>query len=183
IWKRSTRDEETYAPFKNNAEPADCEAAVRGENYGRRHAPEPTSLAPRCVQSHSVLERVPGGGVGHQGKSRIPAMTTPSRALSRVVSMNVHGRPHIRLPEYRGATESSAGTMDTSNDHENVEPAPRSEETVSGDARTPIRPNTWKQSTADDAVLAEIRRTASLPGGSPLTGSFYDSHRSPGSVG
>lgn len=73
--------------------------------------------------------------------------------------------------------------MDTSHGHENIEPAPRSEETTSGDARTPIRPNTWKQSATDDAVLAEIRRTASLPGGSPLTGSFYDSHRSPGSVG
>jgi len=72
--------------------------------------------------------------------------------------------------------------MDSSHDHENDEAATSSEENASGDARRP-RSNTWKRSATDDAVLAEIRRTASLPGGSPLTGSFYDVHRSPGSVG
>lgn len=35
-------------------------------------------------------------------------------------------------------------------------------------------------SVSDDEVFAEIRRVVDLPGGSPLTGSFYDTHREGG---
>lgn len=74
--------------------------------------------------------------------------------------------------------------MLSSNARENNEPASSSEDAAkSADGRPRIRPNTWKQAAADDAVLAEIRRIAGLPGGAPLTGPFYDAHRSPQSVG
>lgn len=34
--------------------------------------------------------------------------------------------------------------------------------------------------TSDEDVLAEVRRVAALPGGEPLTGRFYDTHRTGG---
>ncbi len=44
--------------------------------------------------------------------------------------------------------------------------------------------NTWtSQSVTDDQVLADIKRVAALPGGSPLTGAFYNEHRSEDSIG
>lgn len=43
--------------------------------------------------------------------------------------------------------------------------------------------NTWSVSIDDETVLAELRRVSELPGGSPLSGPFYDEHRRPEAVG
>jgi hypothetical protein len=43
--------------------------------------------------------------------------------------------------------------------------------------------NTWTVGLADDDVLREIRRVAALPGGTPLTGPFYDEHRGGDALG
>lgn len=56
---------------------------------------------------------------------------------------------------------------------------------VLGDDESIIRRkrNTWSTGVSDDAALAEVRRVAALPGGRPLSRSFYDKHRREGSVG
>lgn len=42
--------------------------------------------------------------------------------------------------------------------------------------------NTWTVGTSEEAVLAEMRRVASLPGGTPLTSPFYDDQRVDGAL-
>src|SRR5690625_1396647 len=42
--------------------------------------------------------------------------------------------------------------------------------------------NTWRARSADDDILVELRRVAALPGGTPLSGSFYDKHRRSGAL-
>lgn len=62
--------------------------------------------------------------------------------------------------------------------------AARTAETESSsEERLRIRPNTWTKAVSDEDVIAEIQRVAALPNGSPLTGPFYDSRRSPESIG
>lgn len=46
------------------------------------------------------------------------------------------------------------------------------------------RKNTWTaQTVTDEQTLSEIARVASLPGGTPLTGTFYNANRSEGFIG
>lgn len=59
------------------------------------------------------------------------------------------------------------------------------EELGTRDVLRRLRKNTWTVGADDASILEEIRRVAGLPGGSPLSGPFYEEHRRrnlPGSV-